>query len=379
MPVGSAFLWIWPLPSMDVELPTSIGGALRWFTAGTIIFALGFEGVSKLLDGKIAISVASFVGALVLLAIVVYWPTLPIEALIALAVIAACPLIFYFTLKIGRRFSKGRGKMLLSVGIIFILVALVMAVIGGALVYVGAITNIQAANENKSNPTEASLKAELDAKNRELAAERQGRATIDRQLANARSELQKTIKERDSANEKLRSGARPPPATVQPQTKTETSKPAALSQTDIVTKIDIWRSIKEQTAKFASLVNEGDAIIHAWPGEFTSNKNGLVQKTIKFRQDFIIATKRLTRLRDAYPKYEDIVQALDPKVYKPLRASIEAFLGAINSAPDENFEIAIRPYSGALKRDLSKLSEWQANIRRTATEKNNELLSMEAK
>ena len=135
----------WRIPAMDIPLPDSYGAGLRWFVVGTIIFALGFEGVVMFWEGKFLFSLGSLALALTLLAVIIYWPVLPASALVGIAIIAASPGIFYITVKICRRLKR-RGEILLNAGIIVLFAALVAAIIGGALIYVGAIAKIQEAS-----------------------------------------------------------------------------------------------------------------------------------------------------------------------------------------------------------------------------------------
>jgi hypothetical protein len=164
---------------MDLPLPDTFGPALRWFVVGTIIFALGFEGIVMLWDGRILLSIISIASAIGLLAIIVYWPVLPSALLIGMAVIAASPAIFYATIKICRHL-KLRGEMLLNIGIILIFAALLTAVVGGALIYIGAVTNIQA---GPSGGNDNSFKTELDATKQELTATKRELEATKRQLA----------------------------------------------------------------------------------------------------------------------------------------------------------------------------------------------------
>jgi len=164
---------------MDIELPKTFGGAVRWFVTGTVVFALGFEGVSKLLEWKLFVSVASFVSDLILLALIVYWDALSPETITVMVAIAACPIVFYATVKLCRRLQI-RAEMLANIGVGFLFVALIAAMIGAALIYIGAAKNIQATNTANPSPDPKvlQLQTQLAEKDRELQAARE---TLERE------------------------------------------------------------------------------------------------------------------------------------------------------------------------------------------------------
>ena len=114
-------------------LPETFEGGLRWLIAVVIAGALVPQGVIMFLQGKILLPVTSLGAALLLLAVVVYWPFLPTIALIGLAVTALCPVIFYTTIKFCK-WSQIGGRRVVTFGIALVLTALVSGVIGSALV-----------------------------------------------------------------------------------------------------------------------------------------------------------------------------------------------------------------------------------------------------
>jgi hypothetical protein len=60
----------------DLDVPKTWEGAARWFLGGTIIFASGFEAVVMFWEGKFLFSLGSFLVAIFLLAILIYWDLL---------------------------------------------------------------------------------------------------------------------------------------------------------------------------------------------------------------------------------------------------------------------------------------------------------------
>jgi len=124
----------------DSPLPDSWDGAVRWFLGGTIVFALGFEGVTMFLDGKFLVSVASLLLAMGLLAFLVYWPA----GGGLLLLLAGMPvLLFLATVEFCKR-RKFRNQTLVTIGIGLMLGAVVLAAIGGALIYVSTINQSEA-------------------------------------------------------------------------------------------------------------------------------------------------------------------------------------------------------------------------------------------
>ncbi|MCP3463493.1 hypothetical protein [Bradyrhizobium sp. CCGUVB23] len=57
----------------DTDLPKNWEGAARWFLGGTIVFASGFEAVVLFWEGKLGAAASSFVVAIILMAILIYW------------------------------------------------------------------------------------------------------------------------------------------------------------------------------------------------------------------------------------------------------------------------------------------------------------------
>ncbi|MGY8665386.1 hypothetical protein Q3C01_23885 [Bradyrhizobium sp. UFLA05-109] len=57
----------------DTDLPKNWEGAARWFLGGTIVFASGFEAVVLFLEVKLGAAIGSFLVAVVLMAILIYW------------------------------------------------------------------------------------------------------------------------------------------------------------------------------------------------------------------------------------------------------------------------------------------------------------------
>lgn len=173
----------------DASLPTNLDGVVRWFFIGTIVFALGFEGVTMLLEAKFILSLASFVMAAVLLGVMVYMPWLPG---IVLAGSFGLPLIFLGVVEFCKKRKLG-GRTMLLTGVGMMIVALVVAVVGGAILY-SSVMPI-ALGESTATQPEGKPDDELQ---RQLQSERDARATLDRQLAATRKELQEALVQRDA-------------------------------------------------------------------------------------------------------------------------------------------------------------------------------------
>ncbi len=129
---------------MVEQLPDTWDGAVRWFLGGTVVFALGFEGVTMALTAQFLLSGLSFLIAMALLAFMVYWP--PGGSLILL-VVAVALLSFLGTMEVCKRRQLTWSPKMLTVGIGLMIVAVLCAGIGGAILIIsvrqGALSSSQ--------------------------------------------------------------------------------------------------------------------------------------------------------------------------------------------------------------------------------------------
>jgi hypothetical protein len=171
----------------------------------------------------------------------------------------------------------------------------------------------------------------------------------------------------------------PPTANANPSVQ-PTSPQEALSERDIATKIDIWRSIDKQLNSFNPVLIAGGSIIDGVYNHVQFNRAEFYTSIIQFRDAYQRAVNTLTRLRDAYPGYSDVYETLNPDIHTRLFRSIEAFRQVIDALPSpvpDDYENTVRPYSGALKRDLDVIREWQSTTHQTAVAKGKELAALE--
>jgi hypothetical protein len=138
----------------DLPIPGNFDDGVHWFLGTIVLFALGCEGVTMVLGGQFLLSGIAFVIALGLLAFMVYWP--PGSALILLMVGAAL-LSFLGTLEACKRWNISGGRKMLTVGIGLMVVAVICAAIGGAILLVGVQT--QSATATVTTQTTASAVA----------------------------------------------------------------------------------------------------------------------------------------------------------------------------------------------------------------------------
>jgi hypothetical protein len=342
---------------VDVQLPTTWDGALRAFVGGTLVFALGFEGVTMLLGGKFLLAGASVVLALILLAIVVYWPPLSGTALVGIIVMTV---VFLGTVEFCKR-RKVKKQMLVIFGVGAAVLGIVCAVVGGALLFVA-----------RSLPNEAVAETSLPADQTKIESLQRDIEALKHDRDVAIQQRDAAIQQRDVANHQPLA----PPKLTAPKEQASTE---SLSAEDIATKIDIWRSVNNQMNDFARALNQGYAVIDGLSNRIRNDKIGYQSDIIKFRDAYQTSINSLNSLRDAYSGYSDVYEALDPNVHVKLSRSIMGFYSAIESlstpVPD-NYENSIRPYTGALKRDLDAIRDWQSALRQTATSKGAELSKM---
>jgi hypothetical protein len=126
---------------MELPLPDTVEGAVRWLLGGVLIFAFGFESVVMLWEGKFVLSASSLMIAITLTLLLVYWAYLPTIVLVAAFILglASIPLVFYGILRFVRARRIPR-PMLLITATFLLLVALIAAIAGGALFYVARTT-----------------------------------------------------------------------------------------------------------------------------------------------------------------------------------------------------------------------------------------------
>lgn len=129
---------------MVEPLPQNWDEAVRWFLGGTVVFALGFEGVTMALGAQFLLSGLSFLLAMGLLAFMVYWP--PGGSLI-LVMVGAALLSFLGAMEIGKRFQLTGSRKMLALGIVLMVIAVVCAGIGGAVLYIGATRPVAGVSE----------------------------------------------------------------------------------------------------------------------------------------------------------------------------------------------------------------------------------------
>jgi hypothetical protein len=207
-----------------------------------------------------------------------------------------------------------------------------------------------------------------------IAAARQAEAA-------AKAQAEAAIHDRDAARQErdaIRQQASSPVAT--------SSLPAAPSETlspeDVSTKIGIWVSVDQQMNEFAKALNIGYSLIDTWANDVKTDKISVLATTESFRTNLKVAVDKLESLRVAYPNYKDVYEALNTDALNKLFRSIEGFLQQIRSLPinlPENYENVVRPYSGALKRDLDVIRDWQSAMRGNAIKKEQELSRRESK
>jgi hypothetical protein len=199
----------------DASLPDTVEAAARWLLGGVLIFAFGFESVVMLWDGKFLLSFCSFVIAIALTLLLVYWSYLPTIILVIAAIMAAAsvPLVFYGAARFIRERQIAK-PMLMIIGTFLIVVALIAMISGGAMIYVAQTTF--------KGVTGGVPQAELDEVRDKLSAEQEARAVLDRQLMETKRELQQTRQQLEAARQAPvpRTDALPPgipyPATATP-------------------------------------------------------------------------------------------------------------------------------------------------------------------
>jgi len=124
-----------------MPLPDTVEGAARWLLGGVLIFAFGFESVVMLWDGKFLFCLCSFLIAVALTLLLVYWSFLPtiILVLSGIVALASIPFVFYGIVRFIRD-RKASKQMLMVVATFLFAVAIIAAIAGVALIYVARTT-----------------------------------------------------------------------------------------------------------------------------------------------------------------------------------------------------------------------------------------------
>jgi len=159
--------------------------------------------------------------------------------------------------------------------------------------------------------------------------------------------------------------------------KTTENQNIGLSQEDISTKIDIWRSVEGALMNdFANALNQGDSVIGGWADQVKNNRQDVLTRLSVFRNDLSKVSSRLETLRNEYSKYDDVLDTLNWPRKDNMIEAIDNFAEAIKSMPADlpsNYEGKIRPYAGTLKSEWDRTATWQSTTRRMAETKRKEL------
>ena len=166
----------------------------------------------------------------------------------------------------------------------------------------------------------------------------------------------------------------PPPPEVVP--------PPRPSDEEIATKISIWESVLDSHHRaFALAYNDLDAVLTSWT-KFV----GTAKDRQKLYNDLVNSTAALTRagneardLKNSYPMYQDVVDALNLVDTDALGRASAKFSNALIGTPDDppqNYETKFRPLAGALRREMDKFVSSLQKLQNTANEKSKELTSL---
>jgi hypothetical protein len=162
-------------------------------------------------------------------------------------------------------------------------------------------------------------------------------------------------------------------------TSTETAKPQknALSQADVSTKLAIWDSVATRHMdEFARALNQAYTVQGNWDAADNGNRLYFLQRFQSYRQSFVEASEKLDKLRQEYPQYVDVSEALKQPRMPDLLSAFDAFVkgyGTDADNPPEYYARTMRPLTGELKRQLDLVREWQSSLRQLATTKQKEL------
>jgi hypothetical protein len=185
------------------------------------------------------------------------------------------------------------------------------------------------------------------------------------------------------------------PTPVEPQIPlvfTPPSPKSNLSATEIATRIGVWNSINRQMDDLAKLLNKGYAIHDTWLVDARSDRGTEIKNIEALGASFETFRAKLDKLRDLYVNDTDIATALRPVALPPgrplppytifhsLNNSIEALASELRGVTDpvpENIEATMFSFTGAFKRSLDAMRDWQGEVRKAAAEQEKVLARMQ--
>lgn len=175
------------------------------------------------------------------------------------------------------------------------------------------------------------------------------------------------------------------PTPVEPQIPLVFPSPpkSNLSATEIATKIGVWTSINRQMDDLAKLLNRGYPMHDTWLADVRSDRGTEIKNIEALGASFEIFRAKLDKLRELYVNDTDIATALRPvalppgrplppyTIFRSLNNSIDALaseLRGVNDPVPENIEATMFSFTGALKRSLDAMRDWQGEVRKAAAE-----------
>jgi hypothetical protein len=204
----------------------------------------------------------------------------------------------------------------------------------------------------------------------------------------AGEELAKVSKERDDLrgqndslkreNDNLRQAKLSPPPPTQ----------SNLTADEIATKIEVWASIDRRMDDLARILNRGYSMLDTWVADARSNGVAEVQRAEELAASVSMYRTKLDNLRSTYIGFSDIAEALAEAAIPPgkppipgtlfdrLLRSTTGFaqeLASVGNPLPDNLEDIMRARTGAVRRDLNAVREWQSTTRQTSNAKRSEL------
>ncbi len=174
-------------------------------------------------------------------------------------------------------------------------------------------------------------------------------ADLQTKLAAALRERDIAISERDAAMRDRGDVSRSPPIP---------SIPQSLKTDEIEARIEAWKSVDEQMGDLARILSDGDDVVNNWESVTGEALSGDINK---FRQNFNILHNRLSSVIAANNKFSDLevidVTAMD-NMNRYLVNLLDALGQTSNSASKVEWETAISPYIGPVKREIASLRQW---------------------
>ena len=142
--------------------------------------------------------------------------------------------------------------------------------------------------------------------------------------------------------------------------------PQSLKADEIDARLDAWKAVSTQMNDLASIISDGDNIVNNWKN---SDNDSLSRNTVNFRNKYDVLHSRLNQTVGVNNQFSDL-SVVDLRGLDKLDGYINNLLNAVGQRPNASskgdWEAAIAPYIGPVKREMASLRQWVQTTRNVA-------------